>query len=262
MPRETSQASDPPVAPGTPSALLSLGVVESPSADLGWPGGGTYSAFFDGGAQPVGGSKLATKKMGGAGAIIYDDQTGAVVWSGGHYLPAGMGTGINVTNNAAEHSGLLWVLKQLQFLNPSKVSIWGDSALVINQVLGNNQTIAPNLRPYAQESMRLLASLRSKLGKDKAKLSHFKRANNGAADDLASLAMHLQRDFSQWFPKSEAICFAAGTDDRIQQRHCQEGLWDERDPNGVGAPQARLNRRKSHVPAVPANCLPSAPPLG
>lgn len=89
------------------------------------------------------------------------------------------------TNNVAEYKAFLWLLDELIKFNltKEKVSIYGDSKLVINQMLGEYKINAGNYVPYAIKA------------KDKIKLfEHINfiwvpREKNSYADSLSKKAL-------------------------------------------------------------------------
>lgn len=121
-----------------------------------------YTAAFDGSATPNPG-KI---KIGG---WIRDPQ-GFLVCS----YSKEMGEG---TNNEAEYSSLLYLMKEIDKRGIKKVIIYGDSAVVINQVNGIYKTRKSNMQ-----------SLRDKViaagKKFEYTLEHIKRKYNTEADSL------------------------------------------------------------------------------
>lgn len=73
----------------------------------------------------------------GAGAVIYCN--GKEVWSDCKYV------GDKETNNYAEYQGLLMGLKAAKLLNVTHLSVFGDSNLVINHMLGKYQVKSARL---------------------------------------------------------------------------------------------------------------------
>jgi ribonuclease HI len=73
----------------------------------------------------------------GSGALIKYEN---IIWRDFEYVG-------NTTNNVAEYKGLILGLKQLKFLNITKVIVKGDSMLVINHMIGKYKVNAPHLIP-------------------------------------------------------------------------------------------------------------------
>ena len=60
------------------------------------------------------------------------------------------------TNNVAEYEALILGLKMIREIKIKKVSIYGDSELVINQVKGIYQAKHPRMRAYKNVVLDLL----------------------------------------------------------------------------------------------------------
>jgi len=73
----------------------------------------------------------------GAGAVLYCN--GKEVWSDCKYV------GDKETNNYAEYHGLLLGLKAAKLLNVTHLSVFGDSNLVVNHMIGKYQVKSENL---------------------------------------------------------------------------------------------------------------------
>jgi hypothetical protein len=86
----------------------------------------SYLAWFDGACEPFNPAGTAT-----FGAIIKDKD--GTVLSKQHGL---VGRGKAMSNNVAEYAGVLRILKHLATLPARRVTIHGDSNLVINQLNG------------------------------------------------------------------------------------------------------------------------------
>ncbi len=83
-----------------------------------------YNAWFDGACGPVNPGGTATY------GIMIKDQDGTIlVWE--HGL---VGKGSTMSNNVAEYAGVLHILKYLSSRPPGRVTIYGDSNLVINHL--------------------------------------------------------------------------------------------------------------------------------
>jgi len=85
-----------------------------------------YLAWFDGACEPVNPGGTAT-----FGAVIKDKE--GTVLSKAHGL---VGKGSGMSNNVAEYAGVFHILKYLVSRPPGRVTIHGDSNLVINQLNG------------------------------------------------------------------------------------------------------------------------------
>jgi len=130
-----------PPVPRSPLPLPSPTTENSMSND--------YLAWFDGGCQPV--------NPGGTAAygVVIKEQDGTIlVWE--HGL---VGKGSGMSNNLAEYAGVLHILKYLSTRPPGRVTIYGDSNLVINQLNGKWRIRKGVYLPIAIETKALLADL-------------------------------------------------------------------------------------------------------
>ena len=109
-----------------------------------------YLAWFDGACEPV--NPGGTASFG----VVIKDEDGAVL-----LRDAGVvGKGKAMSNNVAEYAGVLHVLKHLSSWPPGRVTINGDSNLVINQLTGRWRIKKGLYRSIATETKELLAHLR------------------------------------------------------------------------------------------------------
>ena len=109
-----------------------------------------YTAWFDGACGPVNPGGTATY-----GVMIKDQDGTILVWE--HGL---VGKGSTMSNNVAEYAGVLQVLKCLASRPPGRVTIHGDSKLVINQLNGKWRMRKGLYLSIAVEAKELLAFLR------------------------------------------------------------------------------------------------------
>ncbi|MDR3773448.1 MAG: ribonuclease HI family protein [Terracidiphilus sp.] len=134
-----------------------------PSGQQGW-----FTAHCDGGSRGNPGPS-------GYGAVVEDPQ-GRVVARLSHFL------GVQ-TNNYAEYSGLLAVLKWANENGTKRLRVVSDSELMVKQMKGQYKVASPVLRPLYEEARRLSARL------DKFEMRHTLRGGNKEADQLANEAM-------------------------------------------------------------------------
>ena len=134
-----------------------------PSATEGW-----YTAHCDGGSRGNPGPS-------GYGAVV-ESPDGRVVARLGEFL------GIQ-TNNYAEYSGLLAVLKWAIENNAKRLRVVSDSELMVKQMKGQYKVASPVLRPLYEEARRLSRQL------EKFEMRHTLRGGNQEADRLANEAM-------------------------------------------------------------------------
>lgn len=130
--------------------------------------GGWFVAHCDGGSRGNPGPS-------GFGAVVEDPQ-GRVVARLSEYLG-------KQTNNFAEYSGLLAVLKWAGENGVAQLKVVSDSELMVNQVKGRYKVNSPGLKPLWEEATRLAAKL------EKFNISHTLRGGNKEADALANEAM-------------------------------------------------------------------------
>jgi len=110
----------------------------------------------------------------GVGFIVEVD--GRVVCSGGRYLG-------EATNNVAEYEALIWGLENVQALGHSEVHVYADSELLVKQINGDYRVKNEGLKPLFLRATALLREFRS------FRVSHVRRAENSAADQMANQAM-------------------------------------------------------------------------
>ena len=85
----------------------------------------------------------------------------------------------------AEYQALNLGLEMTIEMGVTDLNIYGDSQLVINQLLNEYEVKKEDLVPYHRQALRLLNKL------DMVKLEHVPRSANKMADALASLAATL-----------------------------------------------------------------------
>jgi ribonuclease HI len=135
----------------------------APDATNGW-----FTAHCDGGSRGNPGPS-------GYGAVI-EDPNGRTVARLSEFL------GIQ-TNNYAEYSGLLAVLKWANENGAKRLRVVADSELMVNQMKGRYKVASPTLRPLWEEAKRLTARL------ERFEFTHTLRGGNKEADRLANEAM-------------------------------------------------------------------------
>jgi probable phosphoglycerate mutase len=127
-----------------------------------------FTAHCDGGSRGNPGPS-------GYGAVI-EDAKGRVVAELSEYL------GIQ-TNNFAEYSGLLGVLKWAVEHDVKRLRVVSDSELMVKQMQGKYKVASPVLRPLYEEARKLSRLLES------FEMRHTLRGGNKEADRLANEAM-------------------------------------------------------------------------
>jgi len=87
------------------------------------------------------------------------------------------------TNNFAEYSGLLGVLRYALDHGHKNLRVVSDSELMVKQIQGLYKVKSPDLLPLWQQARQLIAQLEA------FQISHALRHKNKAADQLANQAM-------------------------------------------------------------------------
>jgi probable phosphoglycerate mutase len=135
----------------------------TPASSEGW-----FTAHCDGGSRGNPGPS-------GYGAIVEDPQ-GRVVARLSDFLG-------NQTNNYAEYSGLIAVLKWANENGTKRLRVISDSELMVKQMKGQYKVASPVLLPLYQVARRLAAKLY------RFEMRHTLRGGNQEADRLANEAM-------------------------------------------------------------------------
>lgn len=136
--------------------------------DSGRESAGWHVAHCDGGSR-------GNPGPAGYGAVVEDPQ-GRVVARLSEYLG-------RQTNNFAEYSGLLAVLKWALEHGVSRLRVVSDSELMVNQMKGRYKVASPVLRPLWDEARRRAGKLEG------FEIRHTLRGGNQEADRLANEAM-------------------------------------------------------------------------
>ena len=125
---------------------------------------GWFVAHCDGGSR-------GNPGPAGFGAVV-EDPRGRVVARLSEYLG-------KQTNNYAEYSGLLAVLKWANENGTRSLRVVSDSELMVNQMKGRYKVGSPSLRPLWEEAKRLATRL------ERFEMRHTLRGGNQEADRLA-----------------------------------------------------------------------------
>jgi len=184
----------------------------SPAADAaGW-----LTAHCDGGSRGNPGPS-------GYGAVVEDAQ-GRVVARLSEYLG-------KQTNNYAEYSGLLAVLRWASENGHKRLRVVSDSELMVKQMKGQYKVNSPGLLPLWQDARRLAARL------ERFEMRHTLRGGNREADRLANEAM----DKGMGKPVGQQLSGVSGV-------------------NGVSPLRKQQTGRPAPSAGAPANQPPSAKP--
>ncbi|XP_074299447.1 uncharacterized protein LOC141630550 [Silene latifolia] len=122
--------------------------------------------YFDGAAR-----------QDGAGVVFVTPQN--------HLMPYAFTLTQLCMNNMAEYQALILGLQMAIEIGVRDMDIYGDSELVVNQVLGEYEVKKEDLIPYHQRALQLLNQL------DDIHVGHVPRSANKLADTLANLAATL-----------------------------------------------------------------------
>ena len=141
---------------------------EAPTPPVAKAAGEWLTAHCDGGSR-------GNPGPAGYGAVIEDPQ-GRVVARLSEFL------GVQ-TNNYAEYSGLVAVLKWANENGTKSLRVVSDSELMVKQMKGLYKVKSPGLIPLWQEAKRLAARLEG------FEMRHTLRGGNKEADRLANDAM-------------------------------------------------------------------------
>lgn len=145
------------------SGNLFKGEGARPEASAGW-----FVAHCDGGSR-------GNPGPAGYGAVI-EDTGGQVAARLSEFLG-------RQTNNYAEYSGLLAVLKWALENGARRLRVVSDSELLVRQMKGWYKVKSPGLRPLWEEAQRLALKLEA------FEMRHTLRGGNKEADRLANEAM-------------------------------------------------------------------------
>ncbi|GAU31576.1 hypothetical protein TSUD_53990 [Trifolium subterraneum] len=117
------------------------------------------------------------------GAVnLYGSGIGAIIVTPkGAHIPFTARLQFECTNNIAEYEACIMGIEEAIDLRIKNINIYGDSALVINQIKGEWETRHAGLIPYRDYARRLLTFF------NKVELHHIPRDENQMADALATL---------------------------------------------------------------------------
>ena len=116
------------------------------------------------------------------GAInVYGSGIGAIIITPrGAHVPFSARLTFDCTNNIAEYEACIMGIEEAIDLRIKNLYIYGDLALIINQIKGEWETRHPNLIPYRDYARRLLTFF------NKVELHYIPRDENQMADALAT----------------------------------------------------------------------------
>ncbi|GAU48966.1 hypothetical protein TSUD_188130 [Trifolium subterraneum] len=114
---------------------------------------------------------------------VYGSGIGAIIVTPkGAHIPFTARLQFDCTNNIAEYEACIMDIEEAIDLRIKNIDIYGDSALVINQIKGEWETRHAGLIPYRDYARRLLTFF------NKVELHHIPRDENQMADAMATLS--------------------------------------------------------------------------
>ncbi|XP_075084617.1 uncharacterized protein LOC142167940 [Nicotiana tabacum] len=119
----------------------------------------------------------AHRKRAGTGFVFITSQ--------GEVLPYSFTLTQHCTNNVAEYQALILGLEMAVDMRQLQLHIFGESELVMNQLLGSYEVKRPKLHPYHDYAQKLIRWLGN------VTLQHVPRKKNKKTDALAALASTL-----------------------------------------------------------------------
>ena len=138
-----------------------------------------YTLFFDGCSK-------GNPGRSGAGAVIYcnvdnneaDNNKGAgdELWAEASFV------GVKETNNVAEYTGLIRGLERAVEIGIRRLTVKGDSKLIIEQMKGAYQVKSANLMLHYSKAKKLASATNF----DKIDFIHVYRNENKRADELSN----------------------------------------------------------------------------
>lgn len=132
-----------------------------------------FSLYFDGCSK-------GNPGLAGAGGVIYKDEKEILTYA--NYL------GDNKTNNEAEYASLLMGIDEAIKLGIKKLYVYGDSQLVINQILGKYTINSQKLKDYYHNINKKITFF------DKIVFTHVLRDKNKRADELSNMALCVEEN--------------------------------------------------------------------
>jgi ribonuclease HI len=157
---------------------------EREAATLGGMTGNLFDGRTAGGGKPGASEWLTAHCDGGSRGNPGPSGYGAVIEDGRGQVVARLSEFLGVqTNNFAEYSGMLAVLKWALEHGHRKLRVVSDSELMVKQMKGQYKVASPGLRPLWEEARALTRKL------DGFEMSHTLRGGNKEADKLANDAM-------------------------------------------------------------------------
>ncbi len=125
-----------------------------------------HKAYVDGGCRPNPG-------RGAYGFILYDDRGREIKRQNGS-------AGENVTNNIAEYTAVLEVLKAAKSMSIEHLVVFSDSQIIIKQLNGDYNVYEPRLQTLHREAMDLINAF------EKVVFVYIRRSQNRLADALTN----------------------------------------------------------------------------
>jgi ribonuclease HI len=122
---------------------------------------------------------------------------------------------LQASNNEAEYEALLHGMKMAKACGATRLKIFGDSNLVVQQVMNRCDTINDNMMAYKNLYHYLEGTF------DGCEVSHISRNNNEEADNLANIGSLLGRNSGKVDKKHQKFdyCSRLGGCARIRRSH-------------------------------------------
>lgn len=142
-----------------------------------------YTLFFDGCSK-------GNPGRSGAGAVIYYNDNpvdGVGVGVGDELWAEASFVGLKETNNVAEYTGLIRGLERAVEIGIRRLTVKGDSKLIIEQMKGNYQVKSANLMLHYSKAKKLASATNF----DKIDFIHVYRNENKRADELSNQGLLL-----------------------------------------------------------------------
>ncbi|XP_050916308.1 uncharacterized protein LOC127131429 [Lathyrus oleraceus] len=118
----------------------------------------------------------------------------------GSHIPFTTRLTFKYTKNMAEYEACIMGLEEAIGLRIKNLDVYGDSALVVNQIKGEWETRQPGLIPYKDYVKRLSTFF------NKIEFHHIPREENQMADALAALASMIIVNHWNDVPKIDVMC--------------------------------------------------------
>jgi ribonuclease HI len=138
------------------------------------------------------------------------------------------------SNNEAEYEALLHGMKMAKACGATRLKIFGDSNLIVQQVMNKCDAISDNMTAYRNLYYYLEGTF------DGCKVSHVSRANNEEADNLANIG-------SQCLPIPQEV-FSEEIIERSIKNHKISTTEEQTQHQAIGSGAGKLGQRSIAEP--------------